>query len=58
MKSLLKKKDISSVSKLITAIKELWTMELSTDYLKKLSELSMPGRLKMVIDAHGDMTKY
>jgi hypothetical protein len=51
------KKDISSVPKLITAIKELWTMELSTDYLKKLSD-RMPGRLKMVIDAHGDMTKY
>jgi transposase len=57
MKNLLKKKDISSVPKLITAIKELWTMELSTDYLKKLSK-SMPGGLKMVIDAHGDMTKY
>jgi hypothetical protein len=41
---------------LITTIKELRTMELSTDYLKKLSD-SMPGRLKMVIDAHGDMTK-
>jgi hypothetical protein len=45
------------VPKLITAIKELWTMELGTDYLKKLIN-SMPGRLKMVIDAHGDMTKY
>jgi hypothetical protein len=50
------KKDILSVPFLITTIKELWTMELSTDYLKKLSD-SMPGRLKMVIDAHGDMTK-
>jgi hypothetical protein len=57
MKKLLKKKDISSVPKLITAIKELWTMELSTDCLKKLSD-SIPGRLKMVIAARGDMTKY
>jgi hypothetical protein len=57
MKNLLKKKDISSVPKLITSIKELWTMELSTDYLKKLSD-RRPGRLKMVIDVHGDMTKY
>jgi hypothetical protein len=30
----LEKEDISSVPKLITAIKELCTMELSTDYLK------------------------
>ncbi len=36
--------------KLINTIKELWSMELSTDYLKKLSD-SMPGRLKMVINA-------
>jgi hypothetical protein len=42
MKNLLKKKDILSVPKLITAIKKLWTMELSTDYLKKLRN-SMPG---------------
>jgi hypothetical protein len=34
MKNFLKKKGISSVPKLITANKELWTMELSTDYLK------------------------
>jgi hypothetical protein len=53
----LEKKDILSVPKLITAIKELWTMELSTDYLKKLSD-SMPGRFMMVTDTCGDMTKY
>ncbi len=57
MKNMLKKKDISSVSKLTTAIKELWTMELSRDYIKKLSD-NMPARLQMVIAAKGDMTKY
>jgi hypothetical protein len=57
MKNMLKKKDISSVPKLTTAIKELWTMELSRDYIKKLSN-NMPARLQMVIAAKGDMTKY
>jgi hypothetical protein len=36
MKNLLEKKDMFSVSKLTTAIKMMWTIEISTDHLKKL----------------------
>jgi hypothetical protein len=57
MKNLLKKKDVSSVPKLTTAIRQLWTEELKPEYLKNLSD-SMPKRLEMVIAAKGDMTKY
>jgi transposase len=32
LKNMLKKKDTSSVPKLISAIKELWTQELTIDY--------------------------
>jgi transposase len=53
MKNMLKKKDISSVPKMTTAIRELWTMELIKDYLKKLSD-NIPARLQMVIAAKGD----
>lgn len=57
MKTKLKKQDISSVPKLTQEIKMLWTMELSREYLRSLSD-SMPARLKLVIAARGDMTKY
>ena len=57
MKNELRKKDISSVPKLIDELKSLWTSGLSHEYLKKLSD-SMPRRMQMVIQAKGDMTKY
>ncbi len=57
MKNKLKKKDISSLPKLSEEIMKLWTMDLSRDYLRALSD-SMPDRLKQVIAAKGDMTKY
>ncbi len=57
MKNMLRKKDISSVPKLTAAIKELWTQELTAEYLKKLSD-SMPRRLQMVIEAKGEAIKY
>ena len=57
MKNKLKQKDVSSVPKLIHEIKMLWVTDISQEYLKNLSD-SMPGRLKMVIAAKGDMTKY
>jgi hypothetical protein len=57
MKYILKKRDISFVPRLTKAIKELWTMGLSWDYLKNLSN-SVTTVLQMVIAAIGDMTKY
>jgi hypothetical protein len=57
LKNMLKKKDTSSVPKLISAIKELWTQELTIDHLQKLSD-SMPRRLQMVIEAKGEAIKY
>jgi hypothetical protein len=57
MKRKLKSQDISSVPKLKEAILKLWTQDMSREYLKTLSD-SMPNRIKAVIDAKGDMTKY
>ena len=57
MKNQLKKKDISSVPKLTEEIKKLWVTTMKKDYFEKLSE-SMPKRMRLVIQAHGDMTKY
>ncbi len=57
MKNMLAKKDIGSVPKLTEAILEVWINELTPEYLKKLSD-SMPDRLKAVIAAKGDTTKY
>jgi hypothetical protein len=51
------KKDISSVPKLTSAIKELWIQELTTQYLRNLSD-SMPKRLQMVIEAKEEAIKY
>jgi transposase len=57
MKNMVAKKDVGSVPKLSEAIKEVWISELTPEYLKKLSD-SMPDRLKAVIAAKGDTTKY
>ncbi len=57
MKNKLKKKDVSSVPKLMEEIKKLWVTEMSQEYFQKLSN-SMPERLRMVIQAKGDHIKY
>jgi hypothetical protein len=54
---MLKTTDISSVPRLTAAIKELWTQELTPQYLWNLSD-SMPKRLQMVIEAKGEAIKY
>ncbi len=36
---------------------KLWTQDMSQDYLRTLSD-SIPNRIKAVIDARGDVTKY
>ena len=46
-----------SVKTLINSIKTVWTQELTPDYFKKLSD-SMPERIKAVLKARGQMTKY
>jgi transposase len=57
MKNMVAKKDVGSVHKLSEAIKQVWVTELTPEYLKKLSD-SMPDRLKGVLAAKGDTTKY
>jgi hypothetical protein len=57
MKNALKNEDISSVPRLMEAIKTLWTTNLSKEYFSSLSN-SMPKRMQDVINAGGDMTKY
>jgi hypothetical protein len=57
MKNILAKRDIGSVPKLTEAILEVWINDLTTECPKKLSD-SMLDRLKAVIAAKGDTTKY
>jgi transposase len=57
MKNMLVKKDIGSVPKLTVVILKVWINDLTPEYLTKLSD-SMPDRLKAVIAAKGDTTKY
>jgi transposase len=49
--------DITSLPKLMEAIKMMWVRDMKLDYFQKLSD-SMPRRLQMVIEAKGEMTKY
>jgi hypothetical protein len=49
--------DITSLPKLMEAIKMMWVKDMRLDYSQKLSD-SMPRRLQMVIEAKGQMTKY
>ena len=46
-----------SLPTLVQTIKQVWTQELDMAYFKKLSD-SMPDRLRAVIKAKGQMTKY
>lgn len=48
---------ITSVPKMMQAIKKMWVKDMSLDYFKGLSA-SMPRRLQMVIEQKGEMTKY
>jgi transposase len=57
MKNRLNSQDISSVPKLKEAITKMWTMDISVEYLRTLSD-SMPRRMEEVIKNGGDMTKY
>jgi len=58
MKARLKRDhDITSLQKLIQAIKMLWVVGMEKELFKKLAR-SMPARLEAVIRANGQMTKY
>jgi transposase len=58
MKAQLKKaKGVTSLPRMIEAIKMMWVRDLSQAYFKKLSA-SMPKRIKQVIANKGHMTKY
>ncbi len=57
MKEKLKSKDTGSLPKLINEIKLLWTLDLSKEYLKNLSD-SMPRRIQQVLGVKGDATGY
>jgi transposase len=57
MKNKLKDKAITSVPVLQQEILKLWTMEITQDYFKKLTD-SMPERIKLVLEHRGEMTKY
>jgi hypothetical protein len=52
MKNKLNDQDISSVPKLKEAITKMWTMEISVEYLRSLSD-SMPRRMEEVIKNGG-----
>jgi hypothetical protein len=57
MKKKLGGKDFSSVPKPTTEIKIMWTANICQEYFKKLSD-SMPTRIRKVIAAKGETTKY
>lgn len=48
---------ITSLPKLIDAIKEMWVQDLPQSYFKQLAQ-SMPRRIKAVLHNNGYMTKY
>ncbi len=56
-KNVLAKKDIGLFPKLTEAILEVWVNDLTPEYIKKLLD-PMPDRLKALIAAKGDTTKY
>jgi hypothetical protein len=49
--------NITSLPKLIEAIKLMWVTDMPLNYYQKLCS-SMPKRLKEVILQNGEMTKY
>lgn len=57
MKNRLSTCNTSSVPRLSHGIMKMWTQEMDLDYFRKLSD-SMPRRLRRVIKAKGQMTKY
>jgi transposase len=48
---------ITSLPKLIEAIKRMWVRDIPKEYFQKLSA-SRPRRLQMVLDQMGEMTKH
>jgi hypothetical protein len=50
-------RNITSLPKLVEAIKMMWVQDMSLDYFQNLAN-SMPRRLQMVIDQKGEITKY
>jgi transposase len=48
---------ITSLPKLMEAIKMMWVKDMKLDYVQKLSDF-MPKRLQIGIDVKGEMTKY
>ena len=57
MKEKVSRGDISSVPSLMKQIREVWCKEMDVAYFQGLSD-SMPVRLRAVIKAKGQMTKY
>ena len=57
MKGKLKKTRMTSLQQLIQQIKLFWVRDLSKEYLLKLAH-SMPQRIKLVLEAKGQLTKY
>jgi len=53
----LQKMDTSSNPKLQSAIKSMWLKDMDRDYCKRLVH-SMPRRIRAVLKAKGNMTKY
>jgi hypothetical protein len=50
-------RNITSLPKLMEAIKMMWVQDMSLDYFQNLAN-SMPRMLQMVIDQKGEITKY
>jgi hypothetical protein len=50
-------RNITSLTKLVEAIKMMWVQDMSLDYFQTLAS-SMPRRLRMVIEQKGKLTKY
>ncbi len=48
---------VTSLPKLIHAIKMMWVKDMPIDYFRKLSD-SMPSRIEKVLANKGHMTKY
>ena len=57
MKNKVAEKQSSIAKELVTAIKEVWMKEISTEYCASLVK-SMPSRLAAIVREKGGHTKY
>jgi transposase len=48
---------ITSSTKQVEAIKNIWIKEMDSQYFKNLAD-SIPKRIQWIIEHNGDMTKY